>query len=177
MHSRETAVPRTLRPLILLLLFTMTLTIRQPFVVSATALPDTLTEALTGTVLADDESQADPASNRPGPVVQQAFGLLMDHFVTPPNSGSVLNGALDGVHDLLESKQVSDPLAERPAFTNDRRGDWQLFVTAYGKMADALGDKAPHDLLDRASVDGMAKSFKEQHTYYMSPYDFSRQQT
>jgi len=176
MHSRETAVPRTLRPLIFIVLLAFGLTIAQPFVASATALPVTLSDALAGTALAADQQQ--PAgSARPGQVVQQAFGLLMDHFVTAPNSGDVLNGALDGMHTFLESKQVADPLAERPPFTGDRRSDWQLFLTAYGRMAQALGDKAPRELLDRASIDGMAKSFKEQHTYYMSPDEFSRQQT
>src|SRR4051794_15300769 len=102
MQSRETAVPRTLRPLIFLVLLAMGLTVRQPFVVSATALPDTFTEALVGTVLADDQSQADTGPARPGPAVQQAYGLLMDHFVTPPESAKVLNGALDGAHDFLE---------------------------------------------------------------------------
>jgi len=176
MHSWETAVPRTLRPLIFIMLLAFGLTLAQPFVVSATALPDTLADALAGTALADDQGLADPSPARPSPMVQQAFGLLMDHFVTPPDSGDVLNGGLDSAHDYLASKLVEDPLAQRPPFTGDRRGDWQLFLPAYAKMAQALGDKGSRTLLDQAIVDGMAKSLKEQHTYYMTPEDYSRQQ-
>ena len=46
----------------------------------------------------------------------------------------------------------------------------------YGVLARALGDKAPREVLDRAIVDGMAKSFKEGHTYFMSPEEFKRSQ-
>jgi carboxyl-terminal processing protease len=112
---------------------------------------------------------------QPGPIVRQAFDLLMDRFVIPPKSGDVLNGALDGAHMYLESKQVADPLAERPPFTGNRREDWGLFVTAYGKMRTALGNKGPSEILDRAMVDGMARSFKEAHTYYMPPEVYQQQ--
>jgi carboxyl-terminal processing protease len=107
--------------------------------------------------------------------VRQAFDLLMDRFVIPPKSGNVLNGGLDGAHYYLESKQVADPLEARPAFTGDRREDWRLFLPAYARVAQALGSRAPREELDRAMVDGMAKSFKEAHTYYMPPEIFSQQ--
>jgi carboxyl-terminal processing protease len=145
----------------------------QPFVVSATTLPAPFLEAVSAPALAADQEQA-PA--RPSPMVQQAFNLLLDHFVTPPNSGSVLNGGLDNAHYFLESKLVADPLAERPAFTGDRRGDWQLFLPAYAQIAQALGGQGSSTELDQVIVDGMAKSLKEQHTYYMSPEEFSQQQ-
>lgn len=109
-------------------------------------------------------------------MVQQAFGLLLDNFVTPPKAGDVLNGGLDSAHDFLASKDVADPLAERPPFTGDRREDWRLFLGAYQKVGAALGNKAPLEELDRAIVDGMAKALSEQHTYYMTPEEFSRQQ-
>lgn len=101
--------------------------------------------------------------------------MLMDRFVIPPKSGAVLNGALDGGHAYLQSKEVADPLAERPPFTGNRREDWGLFVVAYGKMRAALGDKGPSEMLDRMMVDGMARSFKEAHTYYMPPEVYQQQ--
>lgn len=116
-----------------------------------------------------------PARGQPGPIVRQAFDLLMDRFVIPPNSGTVLNGGLDGAHHFLASKSIQDPLAERPAFTGDRREDWRLFLPAYDKVSGALGNAAPREDLDRAMVDGMARSFKEQHTYYLPPELYSRQ--
>jgi len=177
----ETAVPRILRPFAFVVALAFGLTIAQPIVVNATTLPSSVptaqSVAFPGLDTPTDLQQPDGGSARPGPVVQQAFGLLMDHFVTAPESGDVLNGALDGAHFYLESKEVSDPLAARPAFTGDRRGDWQLFVQAYSRVAQALGSKGTRDELDHAVVDGMAKSFKEAHTYYMSPDEFSRQQS
>src|SRR4051794_11144117 len=122
---------------------------------------------------AEDLSQSGPA--QPTPIVRQAFDLLMDRFVIPPKSGNVLNGGLDGAHYFLESKQVADPLEQRPAFTGDRREDWRLFVPAYQRVVKALGSTAPREDLDRAMVDGMARSFKEKHTYFMPPEIFSQQ--
>jgi len=179
MHIGETAVPRTLRPFAFILALAFGLTIAQPLVANATTLP-TFSPAARPVFLPGLSAVADQlegGSARPSPMVQQAFGLLLDHYVTPPDSGDVLNGGLDGAHFFLEANQVSDPLASRPAFTGDRRGDWQLFVQAYARVAQALGNKAPRDQLDHAIVDGMAKSFKEAHTYYMTPEDFSRQQS
>ena len=179
MHIGETAVPRTLRPFAFILALAFGLTIAQPLVANATTLPSFMPAArpvfLPGLGAVADQSEG--GSARPSPMVQQAFGLLMDHFVTPPNTGDVLNGGLDGAHFFLEANQVSDPLASRPDFTGDRRGDWQLFLQAYAKDAQALGNKAPRDQLDHAIVDGMAKAMKEAHTYYMTPDEFSRQQS
>jgi carboxyl-terminal processing protease len=112
---------------------------------------------------------------QPGPIVRQAFDLLMDRFVIPPNSGKLLNGGLDSVHYFLERQYIADPLAQRPAFTGDRREDWRLFLPAYEQVAKALGDKAPRAELDRVLVDGMAESLNEPHTYFLPPEIFSRQ--
>jgi carboxyl-terminal processing protease len=151
--------------LTLLLIATIGLAAVQPLVARASALPLA--------AFAEDLSQA--GGTQPGPIVRQAFDLLMDRFVIPPKSGNVLNGGLDGAHFFLESKQVADPLEQRPPFTGDRREDWRLFLPAYERVARALGDKAPHEELDRAMVDGMARSFHEAHTYYMPPDIFSQQ--
>jgi len=123
----------------------------------------------------ENVSQADGAgrSTQPGPIVRQAFDLLMDRFVLPKTSGGILNGGLDNAHYFLESKSVEDPLEQRPPFTGNRTEDWRLFLPAYERVAKALGNKAPHEDLDRVIVDGMAKSLKEAHTYYMPPDIFS----
>ena len=154
-----------LRLLTLVSLLALSVTIAQPAVAAAT------------TALPPDRLQQ-PANQggQPGAIVRQAFDYLMDYFVVPPNSGDALNGGLDGAHNYLESKQVEDPLAERPPFTGDRREDWRLFVTAYQRMLSALGDKGPRQELDRAVVDGMARSFKEGHTYYMTPDEWRQAQ-
>ena len=91
----------------------------------------------------------------------------------PALSTRTVSGGLDSAHTFLESKNVADPLAERPPFTGERREDWRLFLPAYERVAKALGDKAEQQDLDRAIVDGMAKSLHEAHTYYMPPDIFS----
>jgi len=98
---------------------------------------------------------------------------LMDRFVLPKNSGAILNGGLDSAHTYLESKQVEDPLEQRPPFTGDRREDWRLFLPAYERVAKSLGEKGQQQDIDRSIVDGMAKSLHEAHTYYMPPEIFS----
>ena len=154
-----------LRLLTLISLLALGATFAQPAVAAAT------------TVLpAEHLRQPGSPVGQPGAIVRQAFDYLMDYYVVPPNSGDALNGGLDGAHYYLESKQVADPLAERPPFTGDRREDWRLFVAAYQRMLSALGDKGPRQELDRAVVDGMARSFKEGHTYYMTPEEWRQAQ-
>lgn len=161
-------MPRTLRHLTFLFVVMFGLTIVQP-------LPATAAAATPFTTDVDVQQGDGPNRIQPGRIVRQAFDLLMDRFVIPPKSGNVLNGGLDGAHFFLESKMVPDPLSERPPFTGDRQEDWRLFVPAYQQVAEALGDKAPREVLDRVIVDGMARSFKEAHTYYMPPEIFSQQ--
>lgn len=169
-------VARAYRLVTLLLLMTLGLAALQPAVARASAVGGSgvldAVEHLTQTISPEDMQQG---GAQPGPIVRQAFDLLMDRFVIPPKSGDVLNGALDGAHHYLESKGVPDPLAERPAFTGVRNQDWRLFQPAYQAMRGALGDKGTAEILDRAMVDGMARSFNEAHTYYMPPEVYRQQ--
>ena len=160
-------MPRAFRLLTLLFIATFVLAlVQQPSPARAGTLP----------IVTSAETVSQTSGRvQPGPIVRQAFDLLMDRFVIPPKSGDLLNGGLDNAHHFLEKRQVTDPLAERPPFTGDRREDWRLFLPAYEKVARALGDKAPREELDRALVDGMAQSLKEAHTYFMPPELFSQQ--
>lgn len=161
----ETTVPRAFRLYSLLLLLTIGLTVVQPAAAArASMLP---------VVASQDGLHQSGLEARPGPIVRQAFDLLMDRFVLPKTSGAILNGGLDSAHHYLESKEIQDPLEQRPPFTGDRREDWRLFLPAYERLAKALGDKASQQDLDRAIVDGMAKSLNEAHTYYMPPEIFN----
>jgi carboxyl-terminal processing protease len=163
----ETTVPRAFRLLTLLFIATFVLAlVQQPSPARAGTLP----------IVTSAETVSQTSGRvQPGPIVRQAFDLLMDRFVIPPKSGDLLNGGLDNAHHFLEKQQVADPLAERPPFTGDRREDWRLFLPAYEKVARALGNKTPREELDRALVDGMAQSLKEAHTYFMPPDIFSQQ--
>lgn len=117
-------------------------------------------------------AHAAPAQVQPGPIVRQAFDLLMDRFVVPPESGAVLNGGLDAAEEYLQAKGIGHALPERPAWTNDRSADWPLFLAAYDTIAQKAGSAIPRADLDQAAVAGMARALREGHTYYMSPDDF-----
>lgn len=159
-------MPRAFRLLTLLLIATFALPVIQPTLARASTLP----------IVASAETVSQGSGRaQPGPIVRQAFDLLLDRFVIPPKSGHLLNGGLDSAHHFLAKQDVVDPLWERPPFTGDRREDWRLFLPAYEQVARALGNKTPREELDRALVDGMAQSVNEAHTYFMPPEIFSQQ--
>lgn len=115
---------------------------------------------------------ADAARAQPGPIVKQAYDLLIDRFVLAPTSADVLNGGLDGADAHLKSKGVEGSLGDRPAFENNRDGDWRRFADRYAQIVDAGGTKIDKDELDRAVVDGMARAMDEGHVYYIPPEVF-----
>src|SRR5262245_6135877 len=129
----ETTVPRAFRLYTFLLLVMIGLTAVQPTAVARASSP---------LLVAAPERAYQAGEARPGPIVRQAFDLLMDRFVLPKNSGAILNGGLDNAHTFLESKHIEDPLEQRPPFTGDRREDWRLFLPAYDRVAKALGEKS-----------------------------------
>src|SRR4051812_48961539 len=94
----ETTVPRGNRLISLLMLTVVGLAVLQPDAARA--------NGLSIVASAEDVSQS---GAQPGPIVRQAFDILMDRFVIPPKSGNILNGGLDGAHFFLESKQIVDP--------------------------------------------------------------------
>ncbi|MCC6180144.1 MAG: PDZ domain-containing protein [Chloroflexi bacterium] len=153
-------MPRTPRFLILLVLAMFGLSVALPTTADASAIS---WGALTR--LAQIDSSADA---RPGPIVRQAFDLIMDRLVVPPRSSVLLAGGLEGAGGLLEAKGIPAP-GVAPGFTDNRREDWQTFAQVYPQFVQALGDAAPRELLDRSIVDGMARSVNSSHTYYMSP--------
>src|SRR3712207_5635552 len=73
----------------------------------------------------------------PGPFVKQAFDLLMDRFVTPPSSATILAGGWDGGIAFVRDNGGADVADGRPAFTGDRAGDWSAFLGAYPRLVAA----------------------------------------
>jgi carboxyl-terminal processing protease len=113
-----------------------------------------------------------PSAAEPGPVVAQAFNLLMDYFVFPPTSADVLNGAWSGGLSALQQKGVEAAPLGRPAFTSQRESDLRLFIGQYARLAAAAEGKLDKAELDRAIVKGMAVSMNEGHTFYLTPDEF-----
>ena len=73
---------------------------------------------------------------QPGPIVGQAYTLLMDRFVTPPSPAEVLGGGWDAAVAFLKEKGVQVATEERPPFVNERDPDWRLFSSAYARLAE-----------------------------------------
>ena len=109
------------------------------------------------------------AEASPGPIVAQAFNLLMDRFVFPPSSAALLNGGWDGAIAALREHGVASVPDDHPPFGDQRESDLRLFTTGYVRLAEAADGKLEPAELDRAIVDGMAKALNEGHTSYLPP--------
>jgi carboxyl-terminal processing protease len=155
-------VRRTMRALTLVLLIALGL--------SAVRAPVALANGSSWSPVATSAAIEGP----PGPIVKQAFDLLMDRFVIPPSSGDILNGAWEGGLAVLKEKGVEALPDGRPTFAGERDVDWALFAEQYGRLARAAGDKLDKAELDRGIVRGMAVALKEGHTYFLTPDEFGR---
>ncbi|HYU20486.1 MAG TPA: S41 family peptidase [Chloroflexota bacterium] len=156
-------MPRILRPFALVLLFVLAVLAVQPAVAYGGAEPRRV-----GVAAAPD--------TEPGPIVKQAFDLLTDRFVYPPNSADMLNGAWDQGLAALKEKGAEGLPEGRPELGNKRDEDWRAFFNAYVQLARAARGKLEKTDLDRAIVRGMASALNEGHTYYLTPDDFRQAQ-
>lgn len=100
---------------------------------------------------------------------QAAFGYLIDRHVDKPQSTKLIPGGLDGVASYLKSQNIDqNPVVDRPELTGS---EWSDFAKMTASL-DAVLARYPQvkrDLLERAAVDGMARSMNECHTYYLDP--------
>ena len=105
------------------------------------------------------------AQAAPGPFVKQAFDLLMDRYVVPPTSTTLLTGGWTGGLDFLKTATGSEQSIGAPAFSGDRNADWTAFLGAYPQLTAAGGSSLDQHGLDYAIVSGMAKSLNSTHTF------------
>lgn len=120
------------------------------------------------TPLGATASTAPTAQAAPGPFVKQAFDLLMDRFVTPPSSATILGGGWDGGVAFVRDKVGADLVDPRPSLTGDRESDWRAFLDAYPRLVTAAAG-ADQVELDRAIVRSTAASLKAYNTYHLNP--------
>ncbi|HZP96814.1 MAG TPA: S41 family peptidase [Candidatus Limnocylindria bacterium] len=100
---------------------------------------------------------------------QEAFQILIDKHVDKPTSTTLIPGALDGVTNYLKTANIdANPVVDRPALTGS---EWSDFAKLSASLDAVLAryPAAKKDLLERAAVDGMARSMNECHTYYLDP--------
>ncbi|HKW79134.1 MAG TPA: S41 family peptidase [Candidatus Limnocylindria bacterium] len=100
---------------------------------------------------------------------QAAFQIIIDKHVDKPTSKQLVPGALDGVVAYLKRENITQtPVVDRPDLTG---AEWSDFAKLTAAL-DAVIARYPtvkKDLLERAAVDGMARSMNECHTYYLDP--------
>ena len=100
---------------------------------------------------------------------EAAFGYIIDRHVDKPTSVKLIPGALDGVAAFLKSQNIDpNPIVDRPQLTGSQ---WSDFAKLSASL-DAVLSRYPaadKKLVERAAVDGMARSMNECHTYYLDP--------
>jgi carboxyl-terminal processing protease len=98
-----------------------------------------------------------------------AFQIIIDKHVDKPTSKVLIPGAIDGVVKYLQTANIdANPVVDRPVLTGS---EWSDFAKLSASMDAVLAryPTAKKDLLERAAVDGMARSMNECHTYYLDP--------
>ena len=110
-------------------------------------------------------------------IAESAFNQLIERHVDRPDSKLLVTGALDAV-DAQLVKEGTPPAYDRPVLTGNAQSDLaklaetlDLLAQKYPKLDPAIEqkglDRARH--LERVATDGMAKSLKECHTYFLDP--------
>lgn len=109
-------------------------------------------------------------SNTSYKTAEAAYQVLIERHVDKPTSLTLLTGALDSVVIEAKKEGASEGAlpSAAPSFTGSTWSDFAKFSDRLDAIAAATpnGDKT---LLERAAVDGMAKSMNECHTYYLDP--------
>ncbi len=98
-----------------------------------------------------------------------AYGIIIDKHVDKPTSKQLIPGALDGVVAYLKAQNIDpNPTVDRPDLTGSQ---WSDFAKLSASLDGVLAryPTAKKDLVERAAVDGMARSMNECHTYYLDP--------
>ena len=109
-------------------------------------------------------------SNTSYKTAEAAYQVLIERHVDKPTSTTLLAGGLDGA--VAEAKKEGAADAMLPTGSLNLTGSiWSDFAK-FSDRLDAIATATPNankTLLERAAVDGMAKSMNECHTYYLDP--------
>ncbi|HEV8536941.1 MAG TPA: S41 family peptidase [Candidatus Limnocylindria bacterium] len=109
-------------------------------------------------------------SNTAYKTAEAAYQVLIERHVDKPSSKPLLAGALDGA--VAEAKKEGATDGALPtAGLNLTGSTWSDFAK-FSDRLDAIVAATPNadkTKLERAAVDGMAKSMNECHTYYLDP--------
>jgi carboxyl-terminal processing protease len=101
---------------------------------------------------------------------EAAYQVLIERHVDKPTSKVLLNGALESV--VIEAKKGGASDGTLPSAPLSLTGSTWSDFAKFSDRLDAIVAATPNPnktLLERAAVDGMAKSMNECHTYYLDP--------
>jgi carboxyl-terminal processing protease len=109
-------------------------------------------------------------SNTAYKTAEAAYQVLIERHVDKPTSTMLLTGALDTV--VTEAKKEGATDGVLPSGSLNLTGSTWSDFSKFSDRLDAIAAATPNankTLLERAAVDGMAKSMNECHTYYLDP--------
>ena len=109
-------------------------------------------------------------SNTSYKTAEAAYQVLIERHVDKPTSTTLITGALDGA--VTEAKKEGATDSVLPSSSLNLTGSTWSDFSKFSDRLDAIvaaTPKADKTLLERAAVDGMAKSMNECHTYYLDP--------
>ncbi len=97
-------------------------------------------------------------------VIRAAFDRLLDEYIEPLESSSLLAQAWSGVRQEATAEGLTVPPA--PAFTGDRQSDFAAFRSDYVPLAASAADAAK---LRYAALRTMTSSLSDCHTFFLNP--------
>ena len=100
---------------------------------------------------------------------EAAYSVLIERHIDKPTPQQLVPGALDSVAKYLKDAQIdANPTVDRPALTGSVWSDFAKLTTSLDAVVQRY-PSADKVLMERAAVDGMARSLNECHTYYLDP--------
>ena len=97
-------------------------------------------------------------------IIKAAYDRLLDEYIDPVDSSRLLDGAWTLLTQAAADQDIEGPL--KPAFSDDRTSDFELFRQAYTTIASQAPDATP---LRYASIRGMTEALQDCHTFFLSP--------
>src|SRR5438477_5428871 len=108
-------------------------------------------------------------SNTSYKTAEAAYQVLIERHVDKPASNVLLAGALNGATTEVQKEVPNATSPDGPlALTGSTWSDFAKFSDRLDAVLKAV-PSADRTLVERAAVDGMAKSLNECHTYYLDP--------
>ncbi|MGN6672328.1 MAG: S41 family peptidase, partial [Thermomicrobiales bacterium] len=132
---------------------------------AAAASPTFAPGPITGTPVPNTSPDAAEA------LIEQAVGLLQDHYVDPLNSGDLYGAAYTGA---VKALQAAGQPAQQQAlvFKGDAKQDAATFKTAYLALATKASADVNQTLLAYEAIQAMTIKINECHTAFLDPQQF-----